>query len=145
VQTIKAVVDIGATPETVWRVLTDFASYPKWNPFLRAVQGDPVSGQRLRIRARLSRTRVYRFSPRVVKAVPAMELCWRGKLWIKGVFDGEHAFIIVPNGVNGVKFIQREHFTGLLVPLIFPFMQKKLLARFELMNTALKKVAESKH
>jgi hypothetical protein len=145
VQTIKTTIDIGASPEMVWRVLTDFATYPKWNPFLRGVQGDLVPGKRLKIRARLSRTRTYRFSPRVLKAVPAMELCWRGKWWIKGLFDAEHAFIIVPNGVDAVKFIQREHFSGLFVPLIFPFIRQQLETRFDLMNKALKKAAESRH
>lgn len=143
-QTIKTMIDIGATPEIVWRVLTDFSSYPRWNPFLRAVWGSPMQGQRLKVRVRMPQSRAYVFTARVVKALPAAEFCWQTKMWIKGLFDGEHAFIIVPNGVEGVKFIQRKHFSGLLLPLIFPFIQKKTLAAFELMNSALKKIAEAK-
>ena len=144
-QTIKTMIDIGASPEIVWRVLTDFSSYPRWNPFLRAVWGGPMQGQRLKVRARFPDSRAHIFSARVVKALPAAELCWQTNMWIKGLFDGEHAFIIVPNGIKGVTFIQREHFSGVLRPLIFPFIQKKTLAAFDLMNSALKKVAEAKH
>ena len=142
--TIKTALDVAASAEMVWRVLTDFPAYPKWNPFIRSVQGSAVAGQRLKVRLRLPHGRSYRFSPHVLKAIPATELRWRGKTWIEGVFDGEHAFIIVPNGIKGVRFIQREHFSGLLVRLILPFIAEKTRKGFDLMNLALKKVAETK-
>lgn len=142
--TIKTAIDVAASAEVVWRVLTDFPSYPKWNPFIRSVQGEAVPGQRLKVRLRLPHGRSYQFSPRVVKAIPATELRWRGKTWIEGVFDGEHAFIIVPNGIKGVRFIQREHFSGLLASLFLAFIGEKTHKGFDLMNLALKKVAEAK-
>ena len=142
--TIKTTIDIGASAEMVWRVLTHFSSYPKWNPFIREIHGRPEPGARLKVRMRLSKERSHRFSPRVTKVIPAAELHWRGRLWFKGLFDGEHSFIIVPNGVKGVRFIQREQFTGLLAPLILPFIAKRTEEAFERMNKALKKVAEEK-
>ena len=143
-RTIKTTIDISASPEVVWRVLTNFPAYPKWNPYIREVHGEPAPRARLWVRVRFSKTRSRRFSARVVKAIPAMELHWRRKTLLGGLFDGEHAFIIIPNGVIGVKFVQREHFTGLLVPLIMPFVAKKTEAAFERMNKALKKIAEEK-
>ena len=142
--TIKTTIDIGGTPEMVWRVLTDFPSYPKWNPFIRGVQGNLEPGKRLKVRIRLPQGRVYIFSPRVLKAIPATELRWRGKMWIEGLFDGEHAFIIVPNGINGVRFIQREHFSGLLTPIMYPMIAEKTQKGIDLMNLALKKTVEAK-
>ncbi|MBI3546528.1 MAG: SRPBCC domain-containing protein [Gammaproteobacteria bacterium] len=142
--TIKTTIDIGATPEMVWRVLTDFAAYPKWNPFIRGIIGDAVVGQKLRVRIRLPQGRVHIFSPRVLKAIPATELTWRGKFLFKGLFDGEHSFIIVPNGISGVRFIQRENFSGLLASLMLPMIADKTAKGFELMNRALKKVVEAK-
>ncbi len=142
--TIKTTIDIGGSPEMVWRVLTHFSSYPKWNPFIREIHGKPEQGARLKVRMRLSPKRSYWFSPRVVKAIPASELHWRGKLLVSGLFDAEHAFIIVPNGIKGVHFIQRENFTGLLAPLILPFIAKSTHEAFERMNLALKKVVETK-
>lgn len=143
--TIKTFIDIHATPETVWRVLTDFSAYAKWNPFIRDASGNAREKQRLRLTMQLPHGGTHRFSPRIVRAIPAAELRWRGKLLIDGLFDGEHTFIIVPHGLKGVRLIQREKFSGLLAPLILLFVQKKTTEGFQLMNRALKKVAEAKH
>lgn len=143
--TIKTTIDIGASPETVWRVLTHFSAYPKWNPFIREVQGKAEQGARLKVRMRLTKERSTRFAPRITKVIPAAELHWRGKFLFGGLFDGEHSFIIVPNGVNGVRFIQREQFSGVLVPLLLPLIRTRTEAAFERMNKALKKAAEERH
>ena len=79
-----------------------------------------------------------------MKVIPATELRWRRWRFIEGVFDREQAFFIVPNGIKGVRFIQREHFSGLLVSLVMPFITKKTLKAFNLMNLALKRTAEAK-
>lgn len=142
--TIKTAVDVAASPEMVWRVLTYFPDYPKWNPVLVSIQGSLAPGQRLKIQMRLSQGREYKFSPRVVKVIPATELRWRRWRLIEGVFDRELAFLIVPNGIKGVRFIQREHFSGLLAPLMMHFISEKTLKAFNLMNLALKRTAETK-
>ncbi|HLQ25146.1 MAG TPA: SRPBCC domain-containing protein [Acidiferrobacterales bacterium] len=142
---IITTIDIAASPERVWRVLTDFASYPKWNPFIRGIHGNLEEGARLRVRMRLPpRGRARIFSPIVLKAIPAAELRWRGKLFMEGLFDGEHIFIIVPQGLEGARFIQRERFSGLLAPLLLLFIAGKTHKSFEAMNRALKKAAEVK-
>ncbi len=41
---IHAELDIEASPERVWEVLTDFASFPEWNPFIRDASGGLKSG-----------------------------------------------------------------------------------------------------
>jgi hypothetical protein len=144
VPTIKTAVDIAASPEMVWRVLTYFPDYPKWNPFVVSIHGSLAPGQRLKIQARRPQGREYRFSPLVVKVIPASELRWRRWRLIEGVFDRELAFLIVPNGIKGVRFIQREHFSGFLAPLIMRFISEKTLKGFNLMNLALKRAAETK-
>jgi len=144
VPTIKTAIDVAASPEMVWRVLTYFPDYPKWNPFLVSIHGSLSPGQRLKIQARFPQGHEYKFSPLVVKVIPASELRWRRWRFIEGVFDREQAFFIVPNGIKGVRFIQREHFSGLLVSLVMPFITKKTLKAFNLMNLALKRTAEAK-
>lgn len=138
-------IDVATSPERVWRVLVNFSDYPRWNPFIRGIKvtGRLQSGARLLVRMRNPPDgRAYTFSPVVIKAVPAAELCWRGKFGIRGLFDGEHAFIIVPQGLVGCRLIQRERFSGLLVPLMFRFIEKNTRRSFEEMNRALKRVAE---
>ena len=142
--TIKTAIDVAASAEMVWRVLTYFPDYPKWNPFLVSIHGSLSPGQRLKIQARFPQGHEYKFSPLVVKVIPASELRWRRWRLIEGVFDRELAFFIVPNGIKGVRFVQREHFSGLLVSLVMPFITKKTLKAFNLMNLALKRTAEAK-
>jgi len=144
VPTIKTAVDIAASAEMVWRVLTYFPEYPRWNPFLVSIHGSLSPGQRLKIQARLPQGREYKFSPLVVKVIPASELRWRRRRLIEGVFDREQAFFIVPNGIKGVRFIQREHFSGVFASLIMHFISVKTRKAFNLMNLAMKRTAEAK-
>ena len=142
--TIKTAIDVGTSAEIVWRVLTNFPAYPHWNPFLVSVYGPPVPGQQLKVQARYPRGGISQFTVRVVKAIPATELRWRRRRVVEGIFDREQAFFIIPNGIKGVRFIQREHFSGLLVSLVMPFITEKTHKAFNLMNLALKRTAEAK-
>ncbi len=82
------------------------------------------------------------YPPEVVKAEPNRELRWLGHLLVPGLFDGEHIFAIEPLGANPVRFVQRETFTGLLVPLFARRLHTETLRGFEEMNRALKIEAE---
>jgi hypothetical protein len=37
-------IEIAATRERVWSILTDFGAYPRWNPFIRSIDGAPEKG-----------------------------------------------------------------------------------------------------
>ncbi|MBI4544746.1 MAG: SRPBCC family protein [Gemmatimonadetes bacterium] len=41
---LYAEIDIEASAERVWQVLTDFAAYPEWNPFMRSISGTLEQG-----------------------------------------------------------------------------------------------------
>ena len=142
--TIKTAIDVATSAEIVWRVLTQFPAYTHWNPFLVSVYGSLAPGQRLIINERYPDGRTGKFTARVVKAIPATELRWRRRRLIEGIFDREQSFLIVPNGINGVRFIQRERFSGVLAPLMMPFLSDKTIKAFNLMNLALKRTAEAK-
>jgi uncharacterized protein YndB with AHSA1/START domain len=40
---------IDAQAEAVWAILTDFAAYPGWNPFIPRISGGLESGARLEV------------------------------------------------------------------------------------------------
>jgi uncharacterized protein YndB with AHSA1/START domain len=50
VKELHSEIQIDAPAERVWELLTDFASYPQWNPFIRNISGQPATGERLRVR-----------------------------------------------------------------------------------------------
>lgn len=140
---IRDEVEILGSPEAVWRVLTDFEAFRDWNPFMRPVVGVASEGARLRVQIRPPGGRAMAFRPRVTRVVGDRELRWLGRLWMPGLFDGEHIFEIEPLGPNRVRFVQREVFTGLLVPLARGRLQEETLAGFREMNRALKERAEA--
>lgn len=139
---LRSEIDIHASDERVWQLLTDFASYPHWNPFIRRVSGEAKTGARLHVYLQPSGARGTTFRPRVLKVEPKRELRWLGHLVIPGLFDGEHIFTIEPLEANRVHFVQRELFTGLLVPLLAHGLDTDTRRGFDDMNHALKVRAE---
>ncbi len=133
---------IAATAEAVWAALTRFDRYRIWNPFIPSVGGQPLPGHRLRVRIEPPGGRGMTFRPRVIIAEPGHELRWRGRLPVPGLFSGEHVFRIIPHDAASVNFIQEEFFRGLLVPFLWPGLNRKTRAGFESMNHALKRVLE---
>ncbi len=83
------------------------------------------------------------FRPTVLVAEPNRELRWLGRLFMPGLFDGEHSFSIEPLGEGRVRFDQRERFRGVLVPLLSKMLDSDMRSGFEEMNRALKLRAES--
>src|SRR5918997_986201 len=136
-------IEIDAPAKRVWEVLTDFASYPQWNPFIRHISGRPAPGERLQARLAPPGGRAMTFKPKVLTAEPDRELRWLGRLPVPGVFDGEHSFTIEPLEENRVRFVQREAFKGLLVPLFARSLETNTQRGFKEMNRALKERAET--
>ncbi len=108
---------IDSSAEQVWLLITDFENFPHWNPFIRHATGEVKKGAKLELFIQPSGTKGMTFRPKVLKVDPNHELRWLGRLYLPGLFDGEHALIIETLSENSVKFIQREKFNGLLVPL----------------------------
>lgn len=134
---------INSSAKRVWELITDFHDFPRWNPFIRRATGEIKTGVRLEVFIQPSGTKGMTFRPTVLKVDPNHELRWLGRLYLPWLFDGEHALIIEPSSENSVKFIQREKFTGLLVP--FARGQLRDTQRgFEEMNKALKQRAEQR-
>jgi hypothetical protein len=139
---LRTQVDVDATPERVWQVLTDFAAYPQWNPFIVRAEGDARRGERLTLRMQPVGGRAITFRPTVLEAAPGRRLRWLGRLLVNGIFDGEHRFTIEPLGEGRARLVQQEDFRGLLVPLMARSLDRRTLPAFELLNQALKRRAE---
>ena len=116
--TITTTIDIAADPDTVWAVLTDFASYPEWNPFMSRVEGTPEVGSKLVIRLSPAGGRGMTFRPTVLAATPGRELRWLGKLGVGGLFAGEHFFVLDSDADGGTRMTHGEEFSGILVSLM---------------------------
>jgi hypothetical protein len=139
---LRTEIDIQASPDRVWEVLTDFAAYPDWNPFITQARGTARVGERLTNRMQPVGGRGVTFRPTVLQADPGRRLRWLGRLVAPGIFDGEHTFTIERLGEGRVRLVQEEQFRGLLVPLMARSLDRRTLPGFQLMNRALKRRAE---
>jgi hypothetical protein len=137
VRELRREIEIDAPPERVWAVVSDFAAYPEWNPFIRRISGELREGRRLEVRIEPPGGRAMTFKP-TVRAVEAnRELRWLGRLLAPGIFDGQHSLRIEPLAGGRSRFVQSERFSGVLVALVKGTLAKTE-AGFEQMNAALK-------
>jgi hypothetical protein len=134
-------IDIEGTPRQVWRSLTDFASYPLWNPFILDADGACAVGSGLRLRMQAVGGRPTTVTPTVREVVVEERLRWVGK-WIWGrLLKADHVFTIEPLD-GGCRLVQCETFSGALVPLLSRSLDDRTLPAFTAMNKALKSRVE---
>jgi hypothetical protein len=141
---IETQIEINGPAERVWSLLMDFPSYPRWNPFIRSIEGNPMVGQSLNVLIQPPGSKAMRFRPTVLKVEPNREFRWKGKLLVPGLFDGEHYFKLEPKPGGGLVFRQGEMFSGLLVPLLKRSLDGATKQGFIAMNEALGRDAEKK-
>src|SRR5262245_61616289 len=78
--TVITSVEIEASKQLVWDVLTDFSAYHEWNPYMK-IEGTPQVGTKLTMHImRAGGGRGMVFKPAVLAATPDEELRWLGKL-----------------------------------------------------------------
>jgi hypothetical protein len=140
---IRADVEIEAPVERVWKVLTDFNSYPEWNPFITAIQGKPEAGERLVVTIRPPGRKGMDFRPNVIAAREGKELRWLGRLFAPGIFDGEHIHELEELGPGRTRYTQREQFRGVLVRFV-KSMLRDTQKGFQAMGEALRQRAEER-
>ena len=141
-RSISDSVEIEAPPERVWRELADTASYPRWNPFIKRLEGELREGAKIDVEIEPPGGRAMTFKPTVTAMKTGRELRWLGHLLVRGLFDGEHRFEIEDLGGGRSLFTQSERFAGLLVRP-FAGTLAKTERGFEAMNRALKERAEA--
>ncbi len=140
VREIATEIEIDASAQRVWAVLTDFAAYPGWNPFLLRVDGAPATGRRIRFRFELPRGFRGLACATVLEAEPGKELRWAGS--VPGLFRGEHYFVIEQASAATLRFRHGEIFSGLLLPLVWPVLRSRGREVYDAMNLALKERVE---
>lgn len=136
---IETEITIHASPEKIWKILTDFENYSTWNPFITDIQGTIEEGNQIQVKIEPQGGKSMVFKPVVLSKKINIEFSWLGKLLFKGIFDGEHKFELIDNKNGTTRFIQSEQFPGILVPFI---NLDKTATGFNAMNRKLKELAE---
>jgi hypothetical protein len=142
VKEVRSEIEINSYPENVWKILTDFATYDQWNPFINQIIGLPTEGSKIDIYIETPSGKNRKYSPRITKVEEGRELRWFGKSSLPGFLNAEHIFTIEELQPGSVRFIQREVFDGLLTRLFGKGLDTDVMQGFQDMNDALKKRAE---
>jgi hypothetical protein len=140
---VKTETVVKAAPMQVWEVITDTATFPRWNPFAREVSGPLEPGGRLTVRIDLD-GRTMTFRPTVSLVDPPRELRWEVVMGHPRLFHVERGFQLFAHGTGRTRFVQWERYTGLLGAALFlGGFEAKLYRGYDAMNQALRLRAES--
>jgi hypothetical protein len=137
-------IEIEASAERVWKVLTDLNSFPQWNPMIRWAKGEVRPDVKLTVRFEPEGSRGYTFTPKLLIVEPNRQLRWLGYPRIPKFIDTEHYWIIEKLTNEKTHLIHGAVIYGWLTPLSWRTFVRKSTGPFEEMNRAHKRRAELK-
>ena len=135
-------IEIQSTPERVWEVLTDLGKYPEWNPLLCRAEGKLIVGEKVNLTAK-SASNDMNLLCTVTKVVTNRQFSWKFHVVLPFLFRGEHIFKIESINENKVRFVDREIFHGVLVPLQAKNLETNAKPAMVAMGEALKERVEN--
>ncbi len=137
---VRTEIEINASPERVWQVLTDFAGWSTWNPLLYRAIGRLGVGERVEIAFKGPNSKEVCAQCTVVNLEAQRAWSWKYSIALPLLFRGMHRFTVEPSDSGRTRFAHREEFKGLLAPF---FVNEAETERgFAAMDKALKAQAE---
>jgi hypothetical protein len=130
---------IAATPETVWKVLTDAAAYPSWNAAVDRIEGTIEPGATVTVYTTADPQ--HAFPVKVTTFEPPAEMVWSGGMPL-GLFKGVRTFTVEAHDNGMTKFHMREEYTGPMLGVIWKQMPD-LAPSFDEFVQSVKAKAES--
>jgi hypothetical protein len=106
-------INIHATPEEIWALLTNAEDFARWNSTVSSIKGSIAQGQKLELCVPISdRT----FSPKVTELVPATRMVWSDGM--APMFKGERTFTLKSRADGTTDFEMVEILSGVMLPMI---------------------------
>jgi hypothetical protein len=105
---------IEASPEKIWRLLTDAENYTKWNSTLTNLEGNISLGEMVKMKVPQAPGRTFKVKVKEFTANKSM-------LWQDGfapMFMGRRYFTLQPEADGTTTFTMSEVFSGLMLPMI---------------------------
>lgn len=142
-QTIKTEIEISAPPSKIWNILTDINKWQEWSPTINASQGEVSVGSTLTI-TMMSKEEGKdgpKYNPEIIKLDEPNYFHWRAHMMAGFLFTNDKIFELEETS-SGTKVIHTETFIGILTPLFRGQMKKGVPPMLNIMNDALKNLAE---
>ena len=134
----EVAIDIAASPERVWSLLTGAHAFPSWNSTVKSIDGEIAEGNTIKLVATVAPERTFKL--KIGQVVPA-----RGMVWSDGfapMFKGVRTFTLTPTGDGTTEFAMEETFSGVMLPMIAGSLPD-FVPIFDQYAADLKKAAES--
>ncbi len=113
-QTNTVTINISATPEKIWSLLTDASTLPTWNTTVNSLEGTIAEGETVKLVAAVAPERTFKINVRNVEANRQMK-------WKDGampMFRGVRTYTLTPKGDGTTDFTMTEKMKGLMFPMI---------------------------
>lgn len=101
-------IDIQASKDIVWALLTNASDYPRWNSTVLSIEGAIAPGEKIRLKSSLDPKRVFKLSVKVFE--PAKRLVW-------GDGMGNRTYLLKELGNGVTNFSMTEKIGGPIFPL----------------------------
>jgi hypothetical protein len=98
----------------IWRLLTDFEQYERWNPYVVRGRGNARIGNELALT--LGAENGEEIEPEVMDVKLQRKLRWRSRLLAPGILDEEQTFRIVALGRGRSRVVSETRIEGVLSP-----------------------------
>jgi hypothetical protein len=140
---LQAEVEIAASPERVWQVLTDFARYPEWAGWKGTISGEAREGAWLKVVARPRRGKLKLTLYRILRCEPQQELRWHaiyGPFWS---LYGQRYWLLQPLAGKRTRVIFGEAYFGWLMIFLRGMIARRGPEQYEQLARRLKEYCES--
>jgi hypothetical protein len=107
-------IEVRATPQRIWSLLTNAADFPRWNSTITRITGTIAQGERLALEVPAAPGRTFR--PRVTRLEPERTMVWSDGF--APMFKGVRTFTLEPHADGTTTFSMVEVFSGVMLPMI---------------------------
>ena len=136
-QFVSAEVDIAAPIEQVWDILVDLEQYQAWNPFTYRVESSLNVGDHVKLYVKLGGQKVVQ--KQVIRRCEAPDaLDWGMVMGHPSLLKTLRTQRLTRIDDTTTRYETRDHFTGLLTPLILSFYRHPIRKGFETICSSLK-------
>jgi hypothetical protein len=123
--TIMKTLDIGAPPEIVWEVLTDFPKYGEWNPFVVEAKCSLKPGEAMDMKVVLMG-----FPQRQVEWMrechPGQDFSYAMKPFPLGGLSSRRGHVLEPAGAGRTRYTSQFELQGWMMPLVRGLMGARI-------------------
>ncbi|NQV41455.1 MAG: SRPBCC domain-containing protein [Candidatus Marinimicrobia bacterium] len=139
---IRTEIEINAPQTEVWDILMAFDQWSDWNPTVNQASGTASLGSKVRITmAGPEGKNGQKYSADITTFEAPRSFRWRAVMLAGFLMTNDRSFELEPAG-EGTKLVNTEHFSGLLVSLLWSKLENFVPDSLKAMNEALKAKVE---